>query len=374
MDGPTASSAPDTETRPVRPAPRLSSVAAGLDAEARASLRGWLLTVAALLALMVLLGGATRLTDSGLSITEWRPATGILPPLGEEAWFDEFLKYQAIPEYTQQNRGMSIDEFKTIYWWEWAHRNLGRVIGLAFAVPLAVFLVRRRINRALGIRCAAIFALGAFQAWLGWYMVQSGLAEGMIDVSQYRLAAHLGLAFLILGAVSWTARDLAPQVPGFVGPQPVARRGAAIILTLIFLQVIAGSLVAGLRAGRTYNTWPLMDGAVVPDGLFLMSPWTDNLFENVLTVQFNHRMLAYVVAIAVLVHAVRLWARSPASPLAADARLLLLAVIVQLGLGVITLIDGTGLVTGLAHQAGALGVFWLAVRHLHMMGEPRGAP
>ena len=267
------------------------------DAHARA-IRLWLYAVAALVLAMVLVGGATRLTEFGLSITEWKPVMGTLPPLSAGDWQDAFEKYQAIPQYRALNAGMSLDEFKTIYWWEWTHRLLGRLIGAAFLLPFVWFLWRGWVAPALRPRLWFIFGLGALQGAVGWWMVASGLAE-RTEVSQYRLATHLILACAIYAALIWTARRLCPDrlVPlageGRDGAR--LRVGAIVLLVLVLAQIYLGALVAGLRAGYAYNTWPLIDGALVPDAaqLFFVKPLWRNFFKNLLTVQFDHRLLAY---------------------------------------------------------------------------------
>jgi len=251
------------------------------------ALRIWLGAIAALIVAMILVGGATRLTDSGLSITEWQPIMGAIPPLSDADWTHAFQAYQKIPEYTEIKRGMSLEEFKTIYWWEWAHRFLGRLIGAAFFVPFVVFWLAGYIPRTLLPRLAGLFVLGGLQGAVGWYMVKSGLVD-RTDVSQYRLAAHFGVALLILGYTLWLVFGLGSERPT-PGAEP-APRGAAwiagLVLALIFLQLLAGALVAGLDAGMGFNTWPLINGAFVPSGLGEASPWYLNLFENPLTVQF----------------------------------------------------------------------------------------
>src|SRR6202167_345315 len=265
------------------------------------AIRLWLYAVAALVLAMVLVGGATRLTESGLSITEWQPGMGTLPPLDEAQWQREFEKYQAIPQYHALNQGMSLDAFKTIYWWEWTHRLIGRVIGAAFLLPFLWFLWRGGVGPGLRGRLWFIFGLGALQGAVGWWMVASGLAD-RIEVSQYRLATHLVLACAIYVAHILTAqrRGERPVMP----PPPRIRLSAMALLLLVLLQIYLGAIVAGLRAGHIYNTWPLIDGALVPDSarLFFDAPLWRNFFENTLTVQFDHRMLAYAIWLVTLIH------------------------------------------------------------------------
>lgn len=315
--------------------------------------RGWLIGVACLIFVMVIVGGATRLTDSGLSITEWQPLLGAIPPFTEQHWLEAFEKYRQIPEYQLVNKGMSLEDFKFIYWWEWAHRFLGRVIGLAFFLPFVYFLVTGALSIRLALRCGALFVLGGLQGALGWYMVTSGLVD-RVDVSQYRLAAHLSLATIIFGALLWVALGLEAR-------RHVPRDGrewtSLLIAGLVLVQVAAGGFVAGLDAGFGYNTWPLMDGVLVPQGLFAAQPWWRNLFENALTVQFNHRVLAYVIAVLALSYAYVVQSRPGA--------LLAGAVLLQIAIGIWTLVWSVPLWLGLAHQGGALVVFAAAIWNLH---------
>ncbi|MEZ0300427.1 MAG: COX15/CtaA family protein [Hyphomicrobiaceae bacterium] len=331
-----------------------------------ARVRIWLYAVAALVFLMVSIGGATRLTGSGLSITEWQPIMGAVPPLTEADWQQAFAKYREIPQYQHVNRGMSLEAFKFIYWWEWTHRFLGRLIGVVFLVPFLYFLATGQIPRAMSGRLAGIFALGALQGALGWYMVSSGLAT-RIDVSQYRLALHLGLAILIFGALLWVALSLGPTTERHAAGWSPQARAAVAILALMFLQILLGGLVAGLKAGSGYNTWPLMDGQLIPDGLGIMQPWYLNLFENAMTVQFSHRMVAYVLTAAVMWHAWRLREELAG---ATSAKVLAVAVVAQAALGVWTLLAQVPLALGLAHQAGAAAVFGVAIWHLHVLRQP----
>ena len=315
--------------------------------------RLWLYAMAFLVFCMVIVGGATRLTDSGLSITEWRPLLGAIPPLNEADWLAAFEKYKLIPEYQIQNRGMALSDFKLIYWWEWAHRFLGRFTGLAFALPLIYFTITRRIERTLWPKLLALFVLGGAQGALGWYMVSSGLVD-RVDVSQYRLAAHLTLAALIFAAIIWVAKGVGRKrrYPSSSGDWL-----ASLLVALILLQIAAGGFVAGLDAGQGYATWPKMDGQWIPSGLWITSPGWKNIFENAMTVQFNHRVLAYVVLLASIVH---VW-RSFTLP----AVYLACAVFAQACLGVLTLLLHVPLAAALVHQAGAMIVLAAAVWNLH---------
>ena len=331
----------------------------------RRAIAAWLIGVAILLFAMVLVGGATRLTDSGLSITEWKPVTGAIPPMDESAWMAEFEKYKRIPEYQEVNRGMSLDEFKRIYWWEWGHRFLGRVIGIAFFAPFLYFLFAGKLNRALTWRLGVMFVLGGAQGALGWFMVKSGLVE-RVDVSQYRLAAHLGLAFLILGFVLWTIADLlAPPVARAHRRMSLAGAMAWMALGLVYVQIILGAFVAGLRAGLTYNTWPLMDGRFVPEGYFRDAPRFGDAFETIAAVQFNHRLtgilvVGFITAFFFMLRNMRLPGRALITP-----GLLFAAALGQFLLGVWTVIAAAPISLGLAHQAGALVLFTLAVLCVH---------
>ncbi len=329
------------------------------------ALRIWLACVALLVVVMILVGGATRLTDSGLSITEWQPIMGAVPPLSDADWDKAFAAYQKIPEYTELKRGMSLDEFKTIFWWEWAHRFLGRLIGVVFFVPFIGFWLAGYIPRRLLPRLLGLFVLGGLQGAVGWYMVKSGLVD-RTDVSQYRLAAHFGTALLILGYTLWLAFSLGADGPS--ERDRVRSRApawvAGAVLALIFFQLLAGALVAGLDAGFGFNTWPLINGAFVPDGLGEASPWYLNLFENPLTVQFDHRMLGYTVVIVALAQLAWLALKRAPSPLIGSALTLALLALLQAVLGVWTLLLAVPIPLGLAHQTGAVAVFCLAVYHL----------
>src|SRR3954447_10177324 len=264
--------------------------------------RWWLIAVAALIAIMVLVGGATRLTESGLSIVEWKPIAGTLPPLTGAQWSEAFDGYKTIPQYRELNAGTSFDEFKTIFWWEWSHRLLGRVIGIAYLVPFLWFIWRGALSTELQRRLWIIFALGALQGACGWWMVASGLSQRVL-VSQLRLATHLVLALLIFAAIVWTLRRLSERTPSVASSR--LKVTSVVLVVLTFVQLYLGALVAGLRAGRVYNTWPDIDGALVPSvaRLFFETPWWRNLFDNTLTVQFEHRMMAYALFLIAVVHA-----------------------------------------------------------------------
>ena len=258
---------------------------------ARGLMRLWIACLATLVFAMVVVGGATRLTQSGLSIVEWKPVTGVVPPLSQTQWQAEFDKYKTIPQYQQLNRGMSLDEFKTIFWWEWSHRLLGRALGAAFLLPFLFFLWRGLIDRRLAGALLGIFALGAFQGAVGWWMVSSGLTERVV-VSQYRLAFHLTLACVIYAALVVTADRYGAPTLSAPAPRRIGITAAGLAV-LVIAQIYLGALVAGLHAGLIYNTWPLIDGALVPPGLLFGEPAWRNFFENTLTVQFDHRMVAY---------------------------------------------------------------------------------
>ena len=328
----------------------------------------WLLVCCALVFAMVVVGGVTRLTHSGLSITEWNPVVGTLPPLGAKAWDEAFLRYQATPEYRQVNRGMTLDAFKTIFWWEYAHRLLGRAIGAVFLLPLVWFIVRRKLPTAFGPRLFTIFALGGLQGALGWYMVQSGLVDDP-RVSQIRLTLHLGLAFLIFGAMLWTALSLLrPPLAADDRRTAPLRRFAWTLTALVFVMVLAGGLVAGLRAGFAYNTFPLMAGALMPQEIMTLEPWYLNFVNNMATVQFDHRAVGWILVFTVPAF----WwqvARSDGAPapVRRGASVLLLLLAIQVILGVGTLLLVVPLPLAAAHQAGALLVFAAALNVTHAL-------
>jgi cytochrome c oxidase assembly protein subunit 15 len=344
-----------------RPTSEPMTEAITTDTHARA-IRLWLYAVAALVVAMVLVGGATRLTESGLSITEWKPVMGVLPPLGEGKWQAAFAKYQAIPQYRALNAGMSLAEFKTIFWWEWTHRLLGRLIGAAFLLPFLWFLWRGFVAPALRPRLWFIFGLGALQGAVGWWMVASGLAD-RVEVSQYRLATHLILACAIYVALLWTAQQIGERSSA-TAPVRI-RAGAIALLVLVLAQIYLGALVAGLRAGYVYNTWPLIDGTLVPDAarLFFATPAWRNFFENTLTVQFDHRMLAYLIFFAAAFHAIDVARTVKAGPARAGAFLLSAAITLQMLVGIATLLLVVPLALALLHQAMAMLILTAATLH-----------
>ena len=336
---------------------------------ARTQIACWLLACCGLVFAMVVLGGITRLTHSGLSIVEWQPFVGTLPPLTSADWQALFLKYQQTPEYQKVNPGMTLDGFKGIFWLEYFHRLLGRLIGVAFFVPFLYFLWRRALAMPLALKLGGIFVLGALQGLMGWYMVKSGLIDDP-RVSQYRLTAHLALAIAIYGAMLWVALDLLfPEAGRGVALQGLrrVRRLAWAVTVLVIAMVVTGGFVAGIRAGYAYNTFPLMNGYLIPPELFLIEPWYLNFFNNMATVQFDHRLIAWLLAFAVP----WLWYESGRAGLPARTRLvthwLLATAAVQIALGIATLLLVVPAALAAAHQAGALVVFTLALAVNHSL-------
>ncbi|SEM58221.1 cytochrome c oxidase assembly protein subunit 15 [Gemmobacter aquatilis] len=344
-------------------------------AGARRAIRLWLLLIFALVAAMIVVGGLTRLTDSGLSITEWRPVTGALPPMDAAGWEAEFAKYQASPEYQLQNKGMTIDAFKSIYWWEWGHRQLGRVIGLVWALGFAGFLVARKIPVGWTGRLLGLGALGGLQGAIGWWMVASGLSGAMVDVASYRLATHLGLAFVILGLTAWYVLLLGRSE----GALLQARRGREAKLVSLstglmhfaFLQILLGALVAGIDAGRAFPTWPDMNGQFFPADAFYVPgrPVWAAFFENAGLVQFIHRMAGYLL----LAFGVVAFLKGRRSTHAAT-RTAFLAVIcmmaLQVGLGIATALTAAHLHVAITHQVGAILLWVLILRARHLSQYP----
>jgi heme a synthase len=324
------------------------------------ALSNWLLLVAGLVFAMVVIGGITRLTESGLSMVRWEPVSGAIPPLNAEDWEAAFDAYRSSPEYLEVNRGMSLAEFKDIYFWEYLHRLLGRLIGLAFALPLIWFAVRRAIPRGYGWRLAVLLGLGALQGAIGWWMVASGLVDRP-EVSHIRLAVHLLAALLIFAGLIWTALDL--RNPG-CRPSRITT-GAIWTLSLLTLQLLFGAYVAGLDAGYAFNTWPKMGDDWFPPGTPLLEPFIRNFADNPIVVQFVHRWLAFVVALAAVLLALQAWDRHIRIPAAA----LIAALLIQISLGVATIVSGVDLWLAVAHQAMAALLLAAMVVVAHNLGK-----
>lgn len=333
------------------------------------SVAGWLLVCCAMIFAMVVLGGVTRLTGSGLSMVEWDPIFGVIPPLTQDDWQTVFDQYRASPEYQKVNMHMEVDDFKSIYWFEFAHRLLGRTIGTVFLLPFLFFLWRGWLRRPLIPKLIGLFVLGSLQGALGWYMVASGLVDNP-HVSQYRLTAHLLMAFLIYGFILWVALDLLQ--PARTPAAAAAGRlhsGALLFLLLVTITISSGGLVAGLKAGYAYSTFPFMDGHLIPEVIFLLDPLWRNFFENIATVQFDHRLLATLVLIGGSV----LWAAARNLPIVLRRRthLLLGMIGIQITLGISTLLLHVPVALASLHQAGALVVFTLTLYLLHGLRRPR---
>ena len=351
-----------TKTEANTPAPQ---AIARDDTGSRRMIGRWLFALFLRLVAMILIGGLTRLTDSGLSITEWRPLTGAIPPLSAAAWEAEFAKYREIPEFMLQNSAMTLAEFKTIYWWEWGHRQLGRVIGLVWAVGFFWFLFTKAIPRGWTMRLALLGVLGGLQGAIGWWMVSSGLSGDRVDVAPYRLALHLGLAFAILACIIWFMFLIRRREMDLFQAQrrretPLA--GPVNILTLaVFVQILTGALVAGLDAGRGYIDWPLMGGAFLPSEAFNEVPLWRNFFENEALTQFNHRMLAYAIL------GLAIWAfvkarKSALSAIRANFKWVLIFVAAQAVLGIVTVINAAPLSIAIFHQLGAILLWVILLR------------
>ena len=323
--------------------------------------RWWLYFVCFLVLVMVLVGGATRLTDSGLSITEWKPIHGIIPPLSAGDWQEEFEKYRQIPEYQLQNKGMSLAEFQFIYWWEWAHRFLGRIIGFVFAVPLAFFWMTGRLESRLKPRLLGLLFLGGLQGFIGWWMVSSGLVD-RVDVSQYRLAIHLTLACIIFAYALWVARGLAPHSTQIAAPSSLNVL-APIITIFVLFQIFMGGLVAGLDAGLASNEWPKMLGDWVPEDISAMQPLWINWFENPISVQFNHRITAYALIVLIFIQWLIARNSHAETPHKRRTALILMIVLVQALIGILTVLWEVPLNWALAHQGVAVVLLAAVVAH-----------
>jgi cytochrome c oxidase assembly protein subunit 15 len=340
---------------------------------ARKGIRAWLIVLFAMVMAMIVVGGLTRLTDSGLSITEWKPVSGALPPMSEEVWLEEFEKYKQIPEYQLQNKGMSLGEFKTIYWWEWGHRQLGRTIGLVWFLGYVGFALSKRVPTGWHRRLIWIGALGGLQGAVGWWMVSSGLEGSMLDVASYRLATHLGLAFVILGYIAWyvfllgrSERDLLQDRRGKEVRQFKLSTG---LMHAAFLQIILGALVAGIDAGRNYPDWPLMAGGFLPPDLFALEPWWRNFFEDDGLVQFMHRMMGYLLfAFAIVV-----WRRGQKSANAKTQfafNAVMAMITIQMVLGIVTVMYSAPMHIAIVHQIGAVASWVLILRARFLSAYP----
>ena len=332
----------------------------------RRTIAAWLLACCALVFAMVVVGGMTRLTHSGLSIVEWQPIVGAIPPLDDQAWAETFAKYRATPEFRQRNHDMTLEGFKGIFWWEYFHRLLGRVIGLVFLLPFIYFVARGKLRGTLAWKLGAIFVLGGLQGALGWYMVKSGLVDDP-RVSSVRLAAHLGLAFLIYGLLFWNALNL--LAPLRTASSDSARRRAGALVMLVFVMVLSGALVAAIRAGYAYNTFPTMNGEWIPPEIMVIEPWWDNFLHNMATVQFVHRLIALLVALTVLIVWVRVQREPPNRRARAWSHLLLAMAALQVGAGIATLLLRVPLPLAALHQAGAVLLFTCAIGVRHALRE-----
>jgi cytochrome c oxidase assembly protein subunit 15 len=331
--------------------------------------RIWLYGLAAFVLLIVVVGGITRLTESGLSITSWKPISGVLPPLNQAEWEAEFEAYKQIPQYTVINSWMSLDDFKFIFFWEWFHRLVARFLGVLFIVPFAIFLFQKRLPRKLAWPLFGLFVLGGFQGALGWWMVSSGLTE-LTSVSQYRLAAHLTAASLLFIALIYVARSLSPgRVLGRVTRFHMTT--AVLLLVSLILQIGAGAFVAGLDAGMGYQTWPLMDGAIIPGGLFAMDPAWRNLFENALTVQFIHRGLAYLIVAYVAYLIWRRYSDGGFGGVHGWLPRIGAIVLLQVGLGIATLLMSVPIGLAVGHQALAFMLAGLSIAYIADMRRVR---
>lgn len=361
----------DTAPKPVQPAGgMIDSGPKG----ARLAIRIWLIMLFALVAAMIALGGATRLTGSGLSITEWKPVTGTLPPLDAAAWQAEFEKYQQIPQFAEVNADMDLAGFKWIYWWEWAHRLLGRLIGLVWAVGFVGFAATRKLPAGWAPRLLWLGLLGGLQGVIGWWMVSSGLAgSGRSYVASYRLATHLGLAFAILGLIAWYVMQLSRPEAQLIRARRAGERKLFGMTTglmhLTFVQILYGALVAGIDAGRQFTGWPKMGGEWFPASAFDLAPLWHNFFENAGLVQFIHRMIGYLV----FAFAIGVWFKARKSPHEQTRRaygLMLAMVLLQVVLGVMNVIHASPLHLALTHQIGAVALFTLIIRARHHARYP----
>jgi len=340
---------------------------------ARRDISIWLVVLFALVLATLIAGGATRLTDSGLSITEWRPVTGVIPPMSEADWQAEFEKYKAIPEFQLVNSKMTLAEFKVIYWWEWGHRLLGRVIGVVWLAGFLWFYLRKAIPAGWAPRLFSLGILGGLQGAIGWWMVSSGLVGRMVDVAPYRLAIHLGLAFTILGLIAWflfhLRRSEVKMLQARRRAVPALRRWGGVLVAVAFVQIVLGAIVAGNDAGRGYIDWPLMGGEFLPSESFNETPLWRNFVENAALVQFDHRMAGYLLAVLALI-AFLAARRVPSAAIRSGFALVAAAVLLQVVLGVVTLMNAAPLDLSLAHQIAAVAVFCLILRARFLAAYP----
>lgn len=330
----------------------------------------WLLTIAAMIALMVVVGGLTRLTGSGLSITEWRPVTGMIPPLSDADWVAEFAKYQGSPQYELLNQGMGLAAFKSIYWWEWTHRFLGRLIGVVLIVPFLYFAIRRWVDRRLLFRFLTLLLLGGAQGALGWWMVKSGLAPAHTAVSQYRLAAHLGLAIILFAYTLWIAFEYLGVRRSSVASLARYKWLALVLVAVVFVQMLLGAFMAGLDAGLAFSDWPTYGGAWIPPGLYDLQPWWINHFENHALVHFQHRTMGYLVAVLALITFVQLRRAGADRPVRIAGIHVVIINFVQIVLGIFTVLNMVPIPLAAAHQIMALALFGSALWLLYVLPDP----
>ena len=339
----------------------------------RIQIRFWLSCLSVLLVFMILVGGLTRLTDSGLSITEWKPILGALPPISDQSWNVEFDKYKQIPEYIMQNSGMSLSEFKIIYWWEWGHRQLGRIIGLVWLVGFSWLLLSKKIPVGWTARFLMLGALGGFQGAIGWWMVSSGLSNDMLDVASYRLATHLGIAFIILGFILWYTFTMALSEADLLSRQRTRDHSmlskSTGLMHLVFLQILLGALVAGIDAGRNYIDWPLMAGGFLPPDLFALEPFWRNFFEDDGLVQFIHRISGYIL----FLFAIYVWFRSRKSgnlQIKKAINLVMFIIFLQMAIGVITVMNSAPWHIAIFHQFGAIVLWYVVIKFRFLAAFP----
>ena len=339
----------------------------------RAQIRFWLNCLSVLLVFMILVGGLTRLTDSGLSITEWKPIFGALPPISDQSWNIEFEKYKLIPEYIMQNSGMSLSEFKIIYWWEWGHRQLGRIIGLVWLAGFSWLLLSKKIPVGWTARFLMLGALGGFQGAIGWWMVSSGLSNDMLDVASYRLAIHLGIAFIILGFILWYTFTMTLSEADLLSSQRTRDQSmlskSTGLMHLVFLQILLGALVAGIDAGRNYIDWPLMAGGFLPPDLFALKPIWRNFFEDDGLVQFIHRISGYIL----FLFAIYVWFSSRKSGnlhIKKAINLVMFIIFLQMAIGVITVMNSSPWHIAIFHQFGAIVLWYVVIRARFLAAFP----